>query len=224
MKIIIKDSLKFSEAILKDSPDREAQTSFLKSQEGSVVSFHQIFNKYIIIEFKDEVWVIDQHAAAERVTFEKLSKSVEIKNTDIQNLLVPIEIEITESDIEFLEEYGDIVKHLGFNSEVKKNMLFVKSVPVEFVHADISKLFSDIFLLDINDSKKDLERLKLNMVATMACHTSIRAGQKLDVSLMKNIYYNLLDCDNPYSCPHGRPIIIKVPNRELEKMFYRIQV
>ncbi|MCD4811770.1 DNA mismatch repair endonuclease MutL [bacterium] len=229
----VKDSLKFSEAILKDSKplgasDIGIQTSFLESKEEGkdykkeeVFSFYQIFKKYIIVEFEDEIWMIDQHAAAERITFEKLSKSVEIKNTDIQNLLVPTEMGITHSDIEFLEENKGMINNLGFDIEIKKDKLIVKSIPVEFVHADITKLFEDITHMDIEDSKKDLDRLKMDVVATMACHASIRAGQRLEVPLMKDIYYNLLDCENPYSCPHGRPIVWKMRIGEIDSKFDR---
>jgi len=217
----VRDSLKFSKAILNESLDVGVQTSFLGSKGKRVVSFYQIFNKYIIIEFEDKIWIIDQHAAAERITFEKLSKLTEIKNTDIQNLLVPIEITITESDKEFLEEYMSMIENLGFQIDIKKDKLLIKSLPIEFVKADISKLFNDIFNMEIEDSKKDLKRLKLDMVATMACHTSIRTGQKLDIPLMKDVYYNLLECDNPYSCPHGRPIVWKMSIQELDSKFDR---
>ncbi|MCD4756428.1 DNA mismatch repair endonuclease MutL [bacterium] len=229
----VSDSLKFSEAILKESKplgasDIGIQTSFLKPEKEvgeykakEVVSFYQIFKKYVIVEFENEIWIVDQHAAAERVTFEKLSKSVEIKNTDIQNLLVPTEMGITHSDIEFLKEYKKMVNNLGFDIEIKKGRLSIKSIPVEFVHADIEKLFNDIFDMDIEDSKKNLDRLKMDMVATMACHTSIRAGQRLDIPLMKDVYYNLLDCDNPYSCPHGRPIVWRMSIEEIDSKFDR---
>ena len=95
------------------------------------------------------------------------------------------------------------------------------SVPVEFVKADIELLIQEVLELETEEVKSNLDRLKKDIVATMACHTSIRAGQSLDIPLMKDLYYNLLDCDNPYSCPHGRPIVWKMSIEEIDSKFDR---
>jgi DNA mismatch repair protein MutL len=225
----VRDSLNFSKAILEKS-DQSLFSQDVKSiekgdlekqEEKDIKSFHQIFNKYIIVEFEDTVWIIDQHAAAERITFEKLSKSVEIKNTDTQNLLVSESIKMDDAGIEFVKENIDLFKNLGFDIEIKSKEIVVNSVPVEFVNSDIKKLIQEVVEIDSEEIKDDLDRLKKDIVATMACHTSIRAGQELDVSLMKNLYYNLLDCDNPYSCPHGRPIVWKMSIEEIDSKFDR---
>jgi DNA mismatch repair protein MutL len=165
--------------------------------------------------------MIDQHAAAERITFEKLSRLTEIQNTDTQNLLVPTEIKMSTSEIEHIREYLDALSNIGLDIEIGKDSIIVKSLPVEFSTSNVEELLNDIVNMDIDESKKDLQRLKLDLVATMACHTSIRAGQKLDIPLMKDVYYNLLDCDNPYSCPHGRPIVWKMKLSELDSKFDR---
>jgi DNA mismatch repair protein MutL len=225
----VRDSLNFSKAALEQSNqalfEQDAQRvdgeDFKNQKDREVKSFHQIFNKYIIVEFEKTVWIIDQHAAAERVTFEKLSKATEIENTDTQNLLVSEEIDIDEAGIEFVKENIDLFKNLGFDLEIRDKEIVIKSVPVEFVKADIEKLIKEVLELDTEELKDDLDRLKKDIVATMACHTSIRAGQNLDVSLMKDLYYNLLDCDNPYSCPHGRPIVWKMSIEGIDSKFDR---
>ena len=241
----VQDSLKFSEAILQNfssqsngsnghgdintQRDMFSPSNTEVVEEGNskdykkekVFSMHQIFNKYIIVEFEREIWVIDQHAAAERITFEKLSKQIEIANTDIQNLLVPTPVVLDIEDIEFIKENRNTIENIGLNIDITDNTLNISSVPVEFVSADLEKLIKDILNMDIEDGKKDLDRLKLDMVATMACHTSIRTGQKLDVSLMRDVYYNLLECDNPYSCPHGRPIVWKMSIEQIDHNFDR---
>jgi DNA mismatch repair protein MutL len=224
----VRDSLNFSKAALQDvrqgsffNEIEESSNEIGKSYVDEPKSFSQILKKYIIVEFSKAIWVLDQHAAAERITFEKLSGATEIENTDTQNLLVPLEINVDDAGIEFLKENVDLFKNLGFNLEFQKKSFVVKSLPVEFVDADIEMLFGEILELDIEELKNDLERLKCDMVATMACHTSIRSGQELDVSLMKDLYYNLLDCDNPYSCPHGRPIVWKMSIEEIDSKFDR---
>jgi DNA mismatch repair protein MutL len=224
----VRDSLNFSKAALQKSD----QQSFFeqgenleenpnKQVEKEIKDIHQIFNKYIIVEFENSIWVIDQHAAAERITFEKLSKATEIQNTDTQNLLVTQEISTDDAGSEFVNENLELFQSLGFNIETKKEKLHITSVPVEFVDADIEKLFEEVLELDIEELQNDLNRLKEDMVATMACHTSIRTGQKLDIPLMKDVYYNLIDCENPYSCPHGRPIVWKMRIDEIDSKFDR---
>jgi DNA mismatch repair protein MutL len=226
----VRDSLNFSKAALEgakqpsffETGKGESNDENLKRQsEKQIICFHQIFNKYIIVEFKQTIWVIDQHAAAERITFEKLSKSIEVNNTDTQNMLVPEKLEVDDAAIEFVKENIKLFQSLGFNIEIQKNTLLVKSVPVEFVEADIEKLIEEVLELDTKELQEDFDRLKKDMVATMACHTSIRAGQDLDIPLMKDVYYNLLDCDNPYSCPHGRPIVWKMSIEEIDSKFDR---
>jgi len=222
----VRDSLNFSKAVLEQSK----QTSFFESvQKGDVEetknrdikSIHQIFDKYLIVEFENSIWVIDQHAAAERITFEKLSKTTEIENTDTQNLLVPEEIDMDAGSLEFVKENIDLFNNLGFNIEISKDKMLIKSLPVEFVNANLKELINEILELDLDVLQKDLDRLKKDIVATMACHTSIRTGQDLDIPLMKDVYYNLLDCENPYSCPHGRPIVWKMSIEEIDSKFDR---
>ncbi len=224
----VRDSLNFSKAALQKSEQpsffRQSETageSFERQAEKEIKTVHQIFNKYIILEFDSSVWIIDQHAAAERITFEKLSKTTEIQNTDTQNLLVFQEISTDDAGLEFIEENLELFKNLGFNIEVEHKKVHITSVPVEFVDSELGKLFGEVLELDIEELQKDLNRLKEDLIATMACHTSIRTGQKLDISLMKDVYYNLLDCDNPYSCPHGRPIVWKMSIEEIDSKFDR---
>jgi DNA mismatch repair protein MutL len=227
----VRDSLSFSKAALENSSqntffkqiqsEEAIEENFKKQSKKEIQAFHQIFNKYVIVEFEDAIWIIDQHAAAERITFEKLSKVIEIKNTDTQNLLVEEKIKLDNAEIEFIKENKQLFINLGFNIEIKDKNLVVKSIPVEFVDANIVKLIKEVLEIDVEEVKDDLDRLKKDLVATMACHTSIRSGQKLDVSLMKNLYYNLLDCDNPYSCPHGRPIVWKMSIEQIDSNFDR---
>jgi DNA mismatch repair protein MutL len=224
----VRDSLNFSKAALEqnyhtpiwNTKEENDKDSFLDSNEEAK-SFYQIFNKYIIIEFDSSIWIIDQHAAAERITFEKLLKNTEIKNTDTQNMLVPVKINIDKASKEFIKENSILFCDIGFKIEIEKDTLIIKSIPVEFINADIERLIEDVLESDIEDIKKDVKRLKENLIATMACHTSVRSGQKLQVPLMKDLFYNLLDCDNPYSCPHGRPIVWRMSIEELDSKFDR---
>ncbi len=227
----IKDSLKFSRAALEKTfqpsffenihKSDSNEQDFTEQVKEEVIAFHQMFNKYIIVEFKESIWVIDQHAAAERITFEKLSKATEVENTDTQNLLVGTKIKVDDASEEFVKENIELFNNLGFNIDIVDGKLNIKSVPVEFVQADIEKLIKEVLELDIDELKKDLDRLKKDIIATMACHTSVRSGQNLGRDEMKNLYTKLLECENPYSCPHGRPIVWKMGIEEIDSKFDR---
>ena len=215
----VKDILLFSKEVLRDIPEEE-QLPWESDEE--VINIFQIFKNYIIIEFLDErLWIIDQHAAAERINFENLSKGS--NHIDIQNYLVPVEIELKDEEIMFLEEYMTFFKDIGIVYDIRKSKLFLKTVPVEFVDSDFKKVFEDIFTLedDIDILKKNFIKLKDDILATISCHHSIRTGQRLEKEEMLDIYKRLKECKNPYSCPHGRPVVWKLSLSEIDYNFER---
>ncbi|NTV79236.1 MAG: hypothetical protein HGA25_08935, partial [Clostridiales bacterium] len=192
------------------------------NEGGAFRNIFQIFDKYIVIEFPDErLWVIDQHAAAERINFERISKNEKGKQ-NIQTLLVPQQLAFTQEEKLFLEEYMQFFKDLGFDYEITVNGIDLHTTPVEFTF-DIEKMFKEMFELADNPAilKQNFEKLRHDILATIACHTSVRSGKKLDRSEMISIFNELLKCQNPYSCPHGRPAIWKLTLDLIDKNFER---
>ena len=215
----VKDTLLFSKELLTDIPENE---QLPWEEQGDIVNIFQIFKKYIVIEFMDEkLWIIDQHAAAERINFENLSKGKD--HIDIQNYLVPIEIDLKNEEIMFLEEHTSFFNDIGIIYEIKDSKILLKTVPVEFVDSDFKKVFEDIFSLedDIEMLKKNFMKLKEDILATISCHHSVRTGQRLEKSEMIEQYNKLKDCENPYSCPHGRPAVWKLTLSEIDNNFER---
>lgn len=218
----VRDSLLFSKEVLADTMYTKSEQTDIQEDRGFRNIF-QIFNKYIVIEFEDDtLWVIDQHAAAERVTFEKLKNSNET-NIEKQNLLVPINIKFSQKELIVLDELKDFFSELGFEYTVLKEDIDITTVPVEFVGADFEKLFDEIFELsdDMKDISKSLDRLREDILATMSCHGSVRSGQSLHREEMIDIYKKLIKCENPYSCPHGRPAVWKLKLSEIDSNFER---
>jgi len=217
----VKDTLLFSKELLKDSPPLE-QEEFPWDEDRDVSNIFQIFNKYIVVEFRDDnLWIVDQHAAAERVTFEKLLKGK--TSMDIQNYLVPIEIELRKDETIFLDEHTEFFKDLGILYEIKDGTILLMSSPVEFSHADFKKVFEEIFALEENISQleKNFKKLRDDVLATISCHNSIRSGQALDKKTMLDLFDKLSKCDNPYSCPHGRPAVWKLTLSQIDSNFER---
>jgi len=221
----VKDSLLFSKELLSSqTPDIDIkQEQNLPWEEGGDIrNIFQIFNKYVVIEFVDEkLWIIDQHAAAERINFERLSKGKE--GLDLQNYLVPVEVNIKKEEALFLEENKNFFEELGITYEVKEDKVILKTVPVAFAESDFEKIFDEIFSLeeDISTLKKNFKKLRDDILATISCHTSIRSGQRLDKQAMLNLFKDLSECENPYSCPHGRPAVWKLTLTEIDNNFER---
>ncbi len=218
----VKDTLLFSKELLKSSSSPEYDSFQQNNDHNDIVNIFQLFNKYIVVEFVNEnLWIIDQHAAAERINFEKLSNNS--KDLDIQNFLVPVELSMKKEEILFLEENKKFFSDLGIQFDIKKEKILLKTVPVEFANSDFQKIFYEIFELEENLSllKKNFKKLRDDVLATISCHTSVRSGQKLTRESMLDLYERLSKCENPYSCPHGRPAIWRLTLDEIDHNFER---
>ena len=223
----VRDSLLFSKEVLEESSYVKTVTSEdtqVNEKEGEGIrNIFQIFNKYIVIEFENDIlWIIDQHAAAERINFEKFKKT-KGGDSNKQNLLVPTVISVSESELVMFNELKEIFSDLGFDYKIDKEKIIINSVPVEFVNTDFKKLFDEIFSLgnEQSDVSKEANKLKEDILATMACHSSVRSGQSLHREEMIDIYKRLIQCENPYSCPHGRPAVWKLKLSEIDSNFER---
>lgn len=223
----IQESLGFSKEILSDLPmqgytKQDGEQSPMLTD--SIRNAFQLFNKYIFLELDDELWVLDQHAAAERITFEKLNQTYDGTQSDIQKLLVPAEVELSPEEASFVQENKEFFEKIGFSVEVENGVGQVSSVPAAFVGVDPTKIFKSIFTdltQDQRDLEKDFKKAKEDILATVACHSSIRTKQSLHKDECISLAQQLLQCDNPYSCPHGRPIVWRMSLSDIDKRFDR---
>ncbi|WKZ31070.1 MAG: DNA mismatch repair endonuclease MutL [Candidatus Dojkabacteria bacterium] len=227
----VDESIRFSENLLRDQseslPVFDSENGEVKL--GEILNVAQFFKKYIFVQFESELWVVDQHAAAERITFEKLLSNYNQSGSggatlDVQNLLVPEHIQLEETELIFMKENTYFLESLGFSVEVDNTGLKVTAVPVEFHEADLTKLIKEV--VDLGEYEEgemlfDLNKQRENVLATIACHNSIRTNQKLHYSEGRSLVEQLMKCDNPYSCPHGRPIVWRISLTELDKNFDR---
>ncbi|MGG7059745.1 DNA mismatch repair endonuclease MutL [Clostridium nigeriense] len=182
------------------------------------------FNKmYILAEYDDILYIIDQHAAHEKILFEKYLKNIEEGDIVVQQLLVPILIDLTTDDFCFYEENLDVFSRAGFIIEsFGGNTIAIKEVPYFLGKLDAKNLFMNIL-----DNIKSLgsgktTEVKYNRIATLACKAAVKANNYLNESEMEKLVYDLRYIDDPFHCPHGRPVIIKFTNYDLDKKFRRI--
>lgn len=177
---------------------------------------------YIVCQNDLGMYLIDQHAANERINYEYYLKKVP-SNKDIETLLIPITVELTKNEFIIVKENINILKDLGFEvEEFGSNSFIFRSHPIwlkkDYEEEAIRKLLDLISTIEKNFSK---EKFMENIAITMSCKLSIKANQNISIEEMENLINNLRNCDNPYTCPHGRPTIISFSNYELEKLFKR---
>lgn len=182
------------------------------------------FNKtYILAEHEECLYMIDQHAAHEKIKFEKYIQDIENNSIIVQPLLVPALIDLSIDDYCFYIENIEVFKEAGFIVEdFGDNTVTIKEVPYFLGKLDAKKLF-----LDILDNLKNLGtgktiEVKFNKIATMACKAAIKANDYLTDMEMKELVNELRFINDPFHCPHGRPVIIKFTDYELAKKFRRI--
>ena len=177
---------------------------------------------YIVGENEDGIYIIDQHAAAERINYEKCYKAILNHSKNKMDLLVPITIELPNNEYIVLKEHFDILDKLGFvYEEFGINTIVIRSVPVWL--PDYAQEEAVRKIIDIIVTEEDFSELKFSdrVSMTMACKMSIKGNDAITLPDMEYLLNKLIQTDNPYTCPHGRPTIISYSKYDLEKMFKR---
>ena len=178
---------------------------------------------YILAEYEDILYIIDQHAAHEKILFEKYLKNIEEGDIVVQQLLVPILIDLITDDYCYYDENAEVFSKAGFRIEnFGGNTISIKEVPYFLGKLDARNLFMNIL-----DNIKSLgsgktTEVKYNRIATLACKAAVKANNYLNEAEMEKLINDLRYIDDPFHCPHGRPVIIKFTNFDLDKKFRRI--
>lgn len=184
----------------------------------------QILGTYIVCQNEDGLFLIDQHAAKERVNYEAVTETFKNKEIEVTEMLVPINVEMSKSDFVKIKEHLDVLESMGFSlEEFGVNTLVFKKHPTwlkEGHEEEVIRLLCDEIVQEGNNFNQI--RFNNKVIATIACKMSVRANTRLSMVAMQEIIDELVECDNPYNCAHGRPAIVKFSNYELEKMFKRV--
>ncbi|WP_291561913.1 MULTISPECIES: DNA mismatch repair endonuclease MutL [unclassified Clostridium] len=196
----------------------------LQPKFGHIDIIGQFNNTYIIGESNNELILIDQHAAHEKYLFEKYRRS--IKNLEVvsQILLTPTVIELTYEDFPYYSENVEAFENAGFKIEdFGDNTISIREVPMFLGKPDVKSLFYEI----LDNLKKlgsgETTEVKYNKIASLACRAAVKANDKLSIMEMEKLMEDLRYIEEPFTCPHGRPTMIKITLNELEKRFKRIQ-
>ena len=178
---------------------------------------------YIICENDEGIYLIDQHAAQERVNYENYLENLKKEEINITNMLIPINIEFSQSEYIIFKKNAKIFEDMGFSFiEFGINTISIKSHPTwlktGYEEESIRKIIDLIITMNNNF---DVFKFRENVAITLACKMAIKANEHISMLEMEGLLKNLVKCDNPYNCPHGRPTIIKFSIYDLEKMFKR---
>ncbi len=183
----------------------------------------QVFDTYWIVEYNDKMYIIDQHAAHEKVMFESLMNKLENKEISSQMINPPIILSLSMSESQLLEKYLENFKNIGFQIEPFGGQDYaVRAVPSDLYTLDSEDVLMGIVDNLSNETGKMVPDIINEKIASMSCKAAVKGNSKLSYEEADKLIEQLLQLDNPYNCPHGRPTIISMSKHELEKKFKRI--
>lgn len=184
----------------------------------------QVFDTYWLIQFEDKLFIIDQHAAHEKVKYERLMKQFHEKSVISQRLMPPIIVSLTGQEESILHTYEDAFSQLGFEIEAfGGNEYALRSVPVDLYGCSERELFLAVLdELSQETGNRGSFQVIEEKIASMSCKAAVKGNNRLSLQEADQLIDELLTLDNPYNCPHGRPTIITMTETDLEKKFKRI--
>lgn len=186
-----------------------------------VISVFQVHNKYIVSQVKSGLVIIDQHVAHERILFEEAMEAMQKKAWNAQELLFPVVVELTPTDFSVLLQILPFIEKLGFRlQEFGKNTVLVKAVPAGLRWGNEQAILQEIIDQYQQYGTKDTS-IQEKVAAAYACKAAVKSGDALRPEEMQNLVDHLFATKNPYYCPHGRPIIVNLSLKELDKRFER---
>ncbi len=207
-----------SEPVIRESPEplfnEGGKTEGL--QKSSAL-YWQLHDSYILIQIRGGMVVIDQHAAHERILYNRARKNMAGNKPAIQSLLFPATVELSPAEFEIFDEHREIMPQLGFEAEpFGMRTIIVRGIPAGVKNWNDGALLKDIFA-EKGRGKTELEEI----LKRYACHSAIRAGEKLEPREMESLVDQLFATDFPFTCPHGRPTMLRVNLDELDRRFHR---
>ena len=190
-------------------------------QEYRIVG--QVFNTYWIIEYRDKMLMIDQHAAHEKVKYEQILTKVERNEIYTQILTPPVVVSVTPKESALILSYDHYFKELGFEIEdFGMNAFAIRGVPIDLFGHNIKELFEEILTQMSESPVHGVPQIIREKIASMACKAAVKGNNSMTYEEADKLIEQLLELENPYNCPHGRPTIISMSKYEIEKKFKRI--
>ena len=215
----------FSQTEKYDNRERDNEgykVGTFERHEGRQVEYNilgQIFDTYILVGKNDELEIYDQHIIHERILYEELKDKFYNRKLESQQLLIPQKIEVTAVEKSIISENQEIFSEFGFDiDQFSDNEMLLRAVPAFDFREDVKNVLQK--LLEDLKNENEIKDLRENIIISMSCKGAVKAGQRLDMGEMRNMVRRLHEVGK-YTCPHGRPIIVKLTKNDLDKMFGR---
>ena len=181
-----------------------------------------LFDTYIIIQMKDKMYFVDQHAAHERYLFEQIKEAYYAKDRQTQMLLIPLLVGLSTKEMNIVRENIEMFENAGFIlEEFGENTFKISGVPNVGYNIDHKSMFKDMITELSTTEKTERQEKEHRFLATLACKAAVKGGMKLDVEEQKRLVDNMIGLDNPFTCPHGRPTAVPMTRYEIERKFMR---
>lgn len=217
------NSSSYNQKIEQEYEIKEAEKTVNKEKFIMIEPIGVIHGTYIIGENEIGMFIIDQHAANERINYEYYLKEMGKESYEVTDLLIPIKIELTRPEYLKLKEHIDILDKINIAyEEFGENTIIIRSHPCFLKKNYVEDSIRKIIEIIINIGEFNKEKFVEKVAITLACKMSIKANEQISIEEMRSLIINLRDTNNPFTCPHGRPTIISFTKYELEKMFKRV--
>jgi DNA mismatch repair protein MutL len=189
--------------------------------QGNLKALVQYARCYILASDADSLYIVDQHAAHERLLFDLLSQKQ--SSSSFQTLLIPLIVDLDPLEAQAAETYANELASLGFSFDwVGPGAVRISELPTHLPPNEAQGLFHQILSSALTLKTPDIEVFRQLWIETAACHMAVRAGQLLNVQQMQGLLDDLMRTERPYTCPHGRPTLIRLTEKDLAKLFKRI--
>lgn len=222
----IKHELESGESILdtyrKETPAPSQSALFAEQPEEDVpiIPLGQVSKCYILCQHGDDLFIIDQHAAHERVRYDRMAERAE--GIPVQEMLIPYLIHVEPADIDLLEEKKEEIQRLGITFEqAGTDVIRVIGAPEDFSQSDMERVIRDLLAAYYSEDVPSPETLRHRMMAYASCRGAIKRGDPINIRQMKELISDLFKTSRPFVCPHGRPTIVRFTPEELGHLFKR---
>ena len=214
----------------RDTKDKRVEIGDTKTEENTNVFADeyfkivgQIFDSYIIAEKGDEMMLVDQHAAHERLNYEQLKEEIASRRAMSQILIEPVAVNLTPQEMQSYRDSAELFADMGFEcDEFGENAVIIRSVPGGVELGEVEPLFTELVAQSEEHKKELITDRRERLLYTIACKASVKANMRMSAEEMESLVRRVLRLKNINTCPHGRPIIITMSKKEIEKEFKRI--
>ena len=221
----VEDDSAFDAPMRKETIGKQyEQTAFISKE--SAINHRLIglaFDTYWIFEYNDALFLVDQHAAHEKVNYERLMRHLKDREMTPEIISPSIVISLTRQEKESVFDHIDAFEDLGFRiSDFGENEVALEAVPGNLLDIDPRELFTNV-LQGIDDwSREKVPQIVREKIASMSCKAAVKGNQPISATEMDNLFMEMMQADEPYHCPHGRPTVVRISKEELDRRFRRI--